>query len=286
MSDLSDRHRSRGFVFTRNNYEEFEWELLCGLLPQHSRWCIIGREKGKAGTPHLQGAVYFTDAKSVKSVRKLLLEGKCHVEIMQGTCRENFAYCSKENDFFTSGECPPDSKDKGAAERERWQAIMENAKDGAFECIPPRVRIQYYETFKRIRADFCKCDERLDNLDAEWIWGPPGTGKSWAAREENPVYYLKNSNKWWCGYDMEPVVIIEELELEAGKFIGHFLKIWSDIYPFRGEVKRGSTGLIRPKKIVITSNYSIDQVFSHDVMLCAAVKRRFNERHFVIKFNK
>jgi hypothetical protein len=34
--------------------------------------------------------------------------------------------------------------------------------------------------------------------------------------------------------------------------------------------------MIRPEKIIVTSNYSIEQIFLEDQTLSAAIKRRFN----------
>jgi hypothetical protein len=47
-------------------------------------------------------------------------------------------------------------------------------------------------------------------LDFWWYHGSTGTGKSRAAREMNPGYYLKELNRWWDGYDGHDCVLIEE----------------------------------------------------------------------------
>lgn len=56
---------------------------------------------------------------------------------------------------------------------------------------------------------------------------------------------------------------------------GYYLKIWADKYAFPVEVKN-SGDLIRPKIIVVTSNYSIKEVFP-DKSIHEPLLRRFHE---------
>ena len=56
--------------------------------------------------------------------------------------------------------------------------------------------------------------------------------------------------------------------------MSHFLKKWADRYSFDAEVK-GSKLIIRPERIIVTSNYSIEEVFCDDIMMQNAIKRRF-----------
>jgi len=51
------------------------------------------------------------------------------------------------------------------------------------------------------------------------------------------------------------------------------LKVWADHYPFTAETKGGGT-TIRPKRIIVTSNYSPAELFEDKVTL-EAIERRF-----------
>lgn len=68
-----------------------------------------------------------------------------------------------------------------------------------------------------------------------------------------PNIFRKPCNKWWCGYNGESEVLIDDLD---GGFLFHYLKIWGDRYAIDGEVKGGRVALSY-SKMIITSNYSI-----------------------------
>lgn len=121
--------------------------------------------------------------------------------------------------------------------------------------------------------------QELDGpLINEWIYGHSGAGKSRRARDENPDFFWKNHNKWWDGYNGEDVVLIDDLSKARSDTMSFHLKIWGDRYPFIAETKGGSMK-IRPKKIVVTSQYTIKQLFGNDGELEAAIRRRFTEIH-------
>lgn len=119
----------------------------------------------------------------------------------------------------------------------------------------------------------------LDELESEWWVGPTGTGKSRTLWELYPDHYGKALNKWWDGYTNEEVVAIEELNPESSKYLAHHIKIWGDRYPFSAEIKGGTLRRIRPKKVIVLSNYTIDECFpmSQDA---EPIKRRFKVKHF------
>ena len=109
----------------------------------------------------------------------------------------------------------------------------------------------------------------------EWLYGPPRTGKSTMARQNKP--YIKMPNKWWDDYMGEDEVLLEDVEPSMEGWLGYFLKIWTDHWNFRAEIKGGSA-LIGPfKKFWITSNFAPNEIFKDEKIL-EAINYRFNIR--------
>lgn len=112
-----------------------------------------------------------------------------------------------------------------------------------------------------------------------WYYGETGTGKTYAAKEEFPNAYIKNANtKWWDGYKNQENVIMDDFD-KAHNYMGYHLKIWADRYAFHAEVKGGAQ-VIRPQKIVVTSNYHPKDIWE-DATTIEPILRRFKVVHFV-----
>lgn len=210
-----------------------------------------------------------------------------HLEPMMGTPLQASDYCKKDGDWMEGGTLPDDPKTAagkgGKATAAKFAQIIDlcaSNKLGEVRKEHPSEYFRHYHTCKRIAMDNPQPLDSLPELNNEWIYGAPGVGKSRLAREENPGFYDKSLNKWWLGYKGEDVVIIDDLGKTAAVWIGEFLKRWGDHYPFPAETK-GDGSLLRPKKIIITSNYSIDELFGEDESMCAAIKRRYKSRHIV-----
>lgn len=267
--------RSRAFCYTLNNPLP-GWELGFNLLSYS--YHVYGKEVAPTtGTPHIQGYLYF---KTMKTFHVLLssLPSGIHLECAKGRPDQNIVYCTKGGDYVEDGVRPMSQKEKGDANSKRWADAVLAAKEGRFDDLPPDIQLRYMRNCKEIYKDNMPKPTDLDVLDHHWFYGPPGTGKSLTAREKYPGYYLKMSNKWWDGYQGEDNVIIDDVEIDA-KYLAHFLKIWADHYPFIAETK-GGVKYIRPKRIIITSNYTIDEIFGDIPIVSEAIKRRYKSTHF------
>lgn len=140
----------------------------------------------------------------------------------------------------------------------------------------------YLMNGKKVEEFRSQVKQRQNLIDSEvqheWYYGKTGTGKSRKAREENPGLYPKMCNRWWDHYKGQDVVLIEDFDKEHSGLC-HHLKIWGDRYPFLAEHKGGATQ-IRPKKIIVTSNYSPEEIWENEKDL-EPIKRRFKLKRFL-----
>jgi len=254
--------RFYNWCFTLNNYTSNNYD---DILNIKNKYLIVGKEIGECGTPHLQGFCQFKNP-----LIKPPLPG--HYEPCKGTPAQNIAYCSKEGKFLEFGVRPMDQQSKGKAEKRRWEDARTAAKEGRLDDVPADIYVRNYSTIKRIALDHQKKPVDVSSLDNEWIHGVTGCGKSKSVRERFPDAYIKNQNKWWCGYQGEETVIIDDLHQS---WVGvTALKTWADHYAFMAEHKGGSS-YIRPKRIIVTSNYIPEEVFLNRNDL-EPILRRFN----------
>ena len=233
-------------------------------LEEEAKYHVYGSEVGASGTPHYQGFIIFKKSKRLTQLRKLISD-KGHYEVTKGKNSQAAAYCKKDGVFKEYGELPPERK------------LI--AKAGAVDDIDSDLLVKHYRTFKQIKMDYVGDIPPLDYLPGIWIYGDSGIGKSRYARETYPGAYVKNCNKWWDHYQNEENIIIDDFD-DTHACLGHHLKRWGDHYSFIAETKGGSI-CIRPKWIVVTSQYRMEDIFK-DGPTIQALLRRFKE----INFNK
>lgn len=115
--------------------------------------------------------------------------------------------------------------------------------------------------------------DNLKTLDNYWIYGPTGTGKSMSTRERFPSFYKKNgSSEWFTGYHGEDTVLWEEFSPYQIKYT-ELLKELADHYPLQVKV-HGFLAYLRPRRVVITSNYHPAQIWNDPESL-EPILRRF-----------
>lgn len=261
----------RSIVFTLNNYTEADVERIQEIGLDRCRFICYGKEVGESGTPHLQGFCYSDGQRSFKWWKELI-GGNPHIEKTKGTAEEAISYCAKDGDFWERGDRPVSGVKRGEDEAKRWEDARDAAKAGKLDDIPADIYVRYYRTVKEIAKDHLQAPPDADGLTGLWICGLAGVGKSRFARETAPGAYLKMVNKWWDGYQGQDDVIIDDVD-KGHSCLGHHFKIWADRYSFLAETKGGAVA-IRPKRIIVTSQYTIDEIWE-DEETRDALHRRF-----------
>jgi len=254
----------------------FDFNELPALQGDDVKYSAYGDEKcPTTGKEHKQAFICFKNQKTFSAVKKLF--PTAHIEAMKGRLEHNEKYCSKEGSYHEFGEKPMTQKDKGEKGKEYWDEQVKLATENPDLC-DPKLRITHFNNLERIhqKAKRMREYDQIDTLDNWWFVGESGSGKSSTARKENPGAYIKQCNKWWNGYDYQEVIIIDDVDIKQ-EFMDHYLNQWADHYPFPAENKGGEM-MIRPKRIIITSRYTPDQIWAESRL--ESIMRRFQIRTF------
>lgn len=267
---------SKGFrhwCFTLNNYTQDDLDQLGSV---NCRYVTYGREVAPdTQTPHLQGFISFKDCKTLSAVKKYLPRAHLEAKSPDSTFDQAIGYCHKTDASpYERGDRPQDAVSQGVNERKRWDDARQAALDGRFSDIPSDMYVRYQSSFKRMRKEDTAVPDDLEEAPTYgiWIYGPPRTGKSHMARSSYAPVYLKDINKWWDGYDGQDNVLIDEFSPNHAQFLTDYMKKWVDRWTFSAEMK-GSRTVIRPKKIIVTSNYSIEEIWPPGVDRDAMLSR-------------
>lgn len=259
----------RNFRFTWNNYPD---DVSPASFPDHV-YLIYGKEIAPTtGTPHLQGHIVFQNPRSLSGVIKSM-KG-CHVLVGKDELVDySLTYCEKDGDYTESGVRPKTRKQKGELGAVAYDQAWALAKAGRIDEIANPLRTRYYNTYLQVQKNYLVEPPEAPDTTGVWLWGEAGAGKSRKARTEYPGAYKKATNKWWDAYQGQDYVIIDDVD-HRHECLAHHFKIWGDRYAFLAEIKGGAI-MIRPKKIIITSQYEPDMIWA-DTETRQAISRRFS----------
>jgi len=279
--------KARDWCFTVNNYSTQEVETIKAWeTTQSMKYLVFGFERApETDTPHLQGYVYWNNARSFTALKELC--PRAHWTRARGDSLQNREYCLKTRpqdaapnaEWHEAGERPVSNKEKGALAKAFWDDTRKLAEQGDFDQIDSKIYITHLNSLHRIAAMHLKPSDHLNDCTGIWLYGPPGLGKSHMIRELLPGLYDKCANKWWDGFT-EGAACIDDFDM-AHACLGHHLKRWADRYAFTAEVKGGTIN-IRPTWMAVTSNYTIRQIFGAtpgNELLVEALERRFKQVH-------
>lgn len=266
---------SRKYCFTLNNYTDVEVEELKKV---HCQFLQFGKEVGENGTPHLQGFIYFKNATTLKALKKKI--PRAHIEAARGTIAQNLKYTGKDGDITKIGEPPISSEECGKKGAEFYKAAREAMREGRVDDIPEQMKTMHPNLCKRHRLTYLAEQELSDVTDKhQWYSGGPGTGKSRKAREVTQnKHYDKDFSKWWDGYEDQEYVLIDDIDKSHAYMLAS-IKRMADRYPFPAESKGTGKVQIRPRQIIVTSNFTIEEIWP-DEKDHGPIKRRFDSELF------
>lgn len=141
---------------------------------------------------------------------------------------------------------------------------------------------------KRIKQDHPVKPVDLKVKSNFWVLAPTQYGKSTYARRRWSDYFDKAPNKWWIGYEGQATVLLDDFGPKECLHLGWYMKRWADLFSFPMETKGGG-GQVRPKHIVVTSQYTMEQCFQYDEKVLEAMKERFsviNLEHWETRIDK
>lgn len=228
---------------------------------------------------HWQGFVVLEIKKALGYWKKEL--PSAHFEIMRGTVDEAADYCCDPRKRISNGLLLEDGfrplygdQARSQATSDRYKTAYDYAVKGLFENIEPSMMIRHFGNIIKINTQFGQKPKAIqsDICRGVWLVGAPGTGKTTLCQQFE--HFSKSAeNKWFDSYAQEQCVVIDDFapfhvaQTNLLKQLGHQ-------FPFQAETK-GASIWIRPLACVITSQYSIDQVWLKDEQSAAAIRRRY-----------
>ena len=211
--------QSRRWCFTVNNPTREElaaFSQISDTAEQHQIvHCVVGREVGANGTPHLQGYVEFLNRKRMGGVKRIVMFGRSHLEPARGTPEQAGGYCRKDGSIV----CDYGQPIRQGERTDLTAAIETLRRDGLDRMIDeyPETYVKYTKGLRELRAHLIKKsgDFRKREMPKVHIfWGPTGTGKSRTAYERYPDSFVwsrpQNTHPYAYGYDGEKDIIIDE----------------------------------------------------------------------------
>lgn len=256
--------RSRGWTFTMFETDaETQAQLVKKVIGEGVRYCVYEEEVAPTtGKKHLQGYIYFHNAKIFEVVQRII--PNAHLEAAKGTPQQNRKYCTKDHKadpnvpWFEHGICPTQGK---RTDIEEIKTMVKNGV-GMDKICDAASSYQAMRTAELMQK-YTPCKMR-EPPKVMWFYGPTGTGKTRTAFEiaGDDVWVSGKSLRWWDGYYGQKTVIIDDYREEFAK-LPEMLRIL-DRYPYRVEVKGGSTWL-QATTIIITTPKRPEFTFSSGI---------------------
>lgn len=288
--DRSKPHRH--YVFTLNNPDE-SWDDGT-TFHKNVRYCVWSLEQApKTGTLHYQGYVELEKPQRT-SWMKEHFSPTAHFEGRKGTRDQARNYCMqdvKKGEVVLEGPYEyGEWKSGGQGKRNDLASLTKAVQSGArirdIIDANPAAALKYIGNIEKLKKYYPV--HRKWKTEVHILWGPGGVGKSayankWAELNTNDDYYRLRVNEdkklWWCGYDQQKVIVIDEFEAQIPW--REMLQL-CDRFAYTGQTK-GSHTAISAEVILITSNLPPEKWYPGENY--ELLKRRISSCTLIKKLN-
>lgn len=208
-------------------------------------------------------------------------------------------FVGRNADFTEHGSLPANQGDRGGESmQETYANFYAQCKLGDIHAVDNKeLLVKHFGNAKAIAKEFRPMPKKMKwpidpvtNQDLTpniWIWGPSGTGKTHHADNpellglnyrEDQIYTKEPTSPYWEDYKGEPYVIISDLGKDSKEYNWcTFMKNVADKKPFFANAKFAGMWT-RPEVIVVTSNFSIKEIFDWK-QTWQPMERRFRQIH-------
>lgn len=231
-------------------------------MPKEFQFFVGQLERGtNSERLHFQFVVGFC-----RSVRFEKAKSFFHDSVHLESCRDrdsSIEYVRKRETRVDGSEVELGKLPTRRSVKRDWDKVWESARSGDLEGVDSSIRVQHYNSLKRIATDYMTPPVR-HNVKLYIYWGITGAGKSHRAyteaNEQGPdVFYKDADTKWWDGYRGEARVIFDEF---TGDIPIATVLAWVNWMPRTVEVKGGSIPLLA-REFWFTSNTEPSRWWPH-----------------------
>lgn len=280
------------WCWTMNNPKQMEEELWSRLANHKDvKGAVFQKEQGENGTEHYQGYIELHTRQYTSGVIRILGE-HAHCIKPNGGRMSNIRYCSKQatkigetkwvgcidentatNRRGSQGQ-RTDLSDAVKKYREMgegaFEILTEEGKDGVVRCRRAIIEMAKAIDLAKAKEEDRKYWKKQAELYAEGkeiegqkqrdvylYFGPSGCGKTTRAKmdvagNDGYLYEKKGDTKWWCGYEGEDHVLLDEFNGDSYGNIEDFNRM-TNVGVFQGETKGGQV-FVKAEAVHITTN--------------------------------
>lgn len=259
-------------------------------------------EPNKDGKTHLHVAIgtstsirqttLINKIRFFKGTKKLGWEQfYCRPIYKDSTPNQNYLYCTKHGKTIDIGEAPnPHDTRSEIKSTDRDRLCIQWAKEQDWDKIERTFPGYWIKNGSRLKGLYMRqappADQGLDHEKHLWLYGDSGLGKTSVVEYLYPNHFRKRADGDWLGWDSSfpphKVVHLNDLDIQGLKALGiQHLKELCDPQGFNANVKYAGGEIINPTKIVVTSNFRIEEVVPPQTpgveQQRNALRRRFRE---------